>query len=545
MPQIRTRPLNGSTPAQNPVVYGSSLPSKFLNDLATGADSLDVVILGDSNTGSAITGLWGYHNGFSQAFNNRNYACYGLPIYPTMTGATVGTGGWRASNDIVAPTGNLSSGNISGSATAYSVWNPGQIATVTISVASPAVITYTAHGLTLSDPVFFSTSGALPTGLTAGTTYWVASIIDANSFTVAATPQGTAVNTTLAGSGTHTIQTGTWVRYGSASVSPPAKDDWAYIASGSYSNNYNSILLYAAHPLNSASLTLYHRVVFGTFTTGSGSFQGRARDYPGSVTYATGPSQSTVGAAYSANVYEYTFTPAGADMTAAWSGGAATGPCAILSHTIYRRVKGWSVTSHGYLAGYSSVGIQAIVSTLGLTLLQEHLKELRTRQITAGGSGRVLLVVHSGINGSTNEPETAARWTSCHLAVWNKYKAAWNALGYPPSDLAIVSFVGAPKNADDSSNNASAGNLIPVRAAANAMALANPDMTVVDIKNLMNYEQLVYVPSTAPGVALAGAANFYQAGSSNVHLSGGASGTTDGYTVVSNLIISALLAKTE
>ena len=544
MPQIRTRQLLGLTPAQNPVVYGSSLPSKFLNDLATGADSLDVVVLGDSNTGSSVSGMWGYQGGFSQAFNDRKYACYGLPIYPTMTGATLGTGGWRASNEIVAPTGNLLNGNISGSATAYSVWNPGQIATVTISVASPAVISYTAHGLTLSDPVFFSTSGTLPIGLTAGTTYWVASIIDANSFTVAATPQGTAVNTTVAGSGTHTIQTGTWVRYGSASGSPPAKDSWAYIESGAYSNNYNSIVVNSAHPLNSALLTLYHRVVYGTFTTGSGSFQGRARSYGGTI-YATGLSQSTLGAAYSANVYEYTFIPAGVDMTAAWSGGAATGPCAILAHTVYRRVKGWSVTSHGYLAGYNSVGIQAVISTLGLTLLQEHLKELRTRQRTAGGSGRVLLVVHSGINGSTNEPETASRWTSCHLAVWNKYKAAWSALGYPPSDLAIVSFVGAPKNADDSSNNGSPENLIPVRAAANAMALANPDMTVVDIKKLMNYEQLVYVPTTNAGVALAGAANFYQAGSSNVHLSGGTGGTTDGYTVVSNMVISALLAKTE
>jgi hypothetical protein len=120
------------------------------------------------------------------------------------------------------------------------------------------------------------------------------------------------------------------------------------------------------------------------------------------------------------------------------------------------------------------------------------------------------------------------------LAVWNTYKAAWSALGYPATDLAIVSFVGEPKNADDSSNNSDPENLIPVRTAANAMAVANPDMTVVDVKKLMNYQQLVYVPI--------GGANFYQAGSSNVHLSGGASSTTDGYTVVSNMIVSALLA---
>ena len=32
--------------------YGSALPSKFLKDLAAGTDSLDVVFVGDSNTGS-------------------------------------------------------------------------------------------------------------------------------------------------------------------------------------------------------------------------------------------------------------------------------------------------------------------------------------------------------------------------------------------------------------------------------------------------------------------------------------------------------------
>jgi len=182
------------------------------------------------------------------------------------------------------------------------------------------------------------------------------------------------------------------------------------------------------------------------------------------------------------------------------------------------------------MAGYNSALINTTISGIGSPLLQAHLQELRERQIAAGGTGRVLLLTHSGINGN----ETASNWTSCHSQIWTLYKAAWSALGYPSTDLAIVSFVGEPANAADNSNSGTGGNLIAVREAANAMALANPDMTVVDIKKLMNYYQLVYVP--------AGGANFYQAGSSNVHLSGGASSTTDGYTVVSNMIVSALLA---
>jgi len=440
----RTRSLFNNPTNSGPSVYGSRTPGKFLKDLAAGTDSLDIIFIGDSNTGSAIGGMWGYHAGFSQSLNDRNYPCYGIPMYPTMTGFNpagyYALSGWRESAYLDIPNGNLASGNTSGGGTAYSVWSP-------------------------------STN---------------------------------------------------WVRYGSATASPPAKDDWAYIASGTYSANYNAVELLA--------ITLYHRVVFGTFTFGSGSFQGRTRNYSSGAVYATGATQSTLGSSYSTTPYEYSFVPDGQYLNSSWSGPTATGPCAILFHTIYCKRKGWSVTSHGYLSGSSSAQINTIMAGVGSTLLQEHLKAIRTRQIAAGGSGRVLLVTHSGINGN----ETASDWTTCHLGIWNKYKAAWSALGYPASDLAIVSFVGEPRNADDSSSSGAAGNLIAVRAAANAMATSNPDMAVVDIKRLMNYQQLVYVPT--------GGANFYQAGSSNVHLSGGASSTTDGYTVVSNLIISSLLA---
>lgn len=76
---------------------------------------------------------------------------------------------------------------------------------VTISVATPAVITWTGHGLLARQPVIFSTTGALPTGLTAGTVYYVvAAGITANTFSVSATAGGAAIATTLAGSGVHT-----------------------------------------------------------------------------------------------------------------------------------------------------------------------------------------------------------------------------------------------------------------------------------------------------------------------------------------------------
>lgn len=87
-------------------------------------------------------------------------------------------------------------------------WTPvSKVTTVTsISNASPAVVSYTSHGFAANDPVVFSTSGALPTGLTAGTTYYVMSAgLTADAFQVSATADGDAINTSSAGSGTHSV----------------------------------------------------------------------------------------------------------------------------------------------------------------------------------------------------------------------------------------------------------------------------------------------------------------------------------------------------
>ncbi len=79
--------------------------------------------------------------------------------------------------------------------------------TVTITNASPAVVSWTAHGLAENAAVVFTTTGSLPTGLTAGTTYYVKTVLTADTFTVSATPGGTVIDTSGAGSGTHTITT--------------------------------------------------------------------------------------------------------------------------------------------------------------------------------------------------------------------------------------------------------------------------------------------------------------------------------------------------
>lgn len=83
-------------------------------------------------------------------------------------------------------------------------------ATVTITIATPAVISWTTHGRKAGDIVVFTTDGALPTGIVAGTKYYVSSAgLAAGTFRIAPTKAdalaGTGtINTTGTQSGTHT-----------------------------------------------------------------------------------------------------------------------------------------------------------------------------------------------------------------------------------------------------------------------------------------------------------------------------------------------------
>lgn len=95
----------------------------------------------------------------------------------------------------------------------YSAVIPTRIAssldgTFTVTIASPAVVTKAGHGLYLGQKVRLTTTGALPTGLSTGTDYYVI-YVDANTFRLATSlanaKAGTAINTSGSQSGTHSI----------------------------------------------------------------------------------------------------------------------------------------------------------------------------------------------------------------------------------------------------------------------------------------------------------------------------------------------------
>ncbi len=78
---------------------------------------------------------------------------------------------------------------------------------VTMTIAAPGVVTWAAHGLPSGMPIKLTTTGALPTGLVPGTTYYVKTVTT-NTFELAATQGGSSITTSGTQSGVHTATRG-------------------------------------------------------------------------------------------------------------------------------------------------------------------------------------------------------------------------------------------------------------------------------------------------------------------------------------------------
>ena len=86
--------------------------------------------------------------------------------------------------------------------------DPTSLGTATITIATPGVVTRATHGLSTGQVVYLTTTGALPTGLTASTRYWV-NVVTSSTFTLATSLAnalaGTVIATSGTQSGTHTV----------------------------------------------------------------------------------------------------------------------------------------------------------------------------------------------------------------------------------------------------------------------------------------------------------------------------------------------------
>ena len=106
---------------------------------------------------------------------------------------------WETYAAYTHPSGNYDSGTVT-------VTNESRNATCTMTIASPAVVTEAGHGYAAGDKILFRTTGALPTGVTAGQVYFVsATDLATDTFKFSETDGGSVVNTSGSQSGTHTL----------------------------------------------------------------------------------------------------------------------------------------------------------------------------------------------------------------------------------------------------------------------------------------------------------------------------------------------------
>ena len=167
--------------------------------------------------------------------------------------------------------------------------------TFTVTIASPAVFTKSAHGFIGNgrEELTLTTTGALPTGLNTTTKYYVMSTgLSTNTFQVSLIPGGSqAVNTTGSQSGTHTYSVTTYSGSITQPVQPPVStparlEDYIDIKRITYAvnNGFVNATLYFNQPTNpnyagvdfwytrgAANTTAYYLTALNTSRPGAGN----------------------------------------------------------------------------------------------------------------------------------------------------------------------------------------------------------------------------------------------------------------------------------
>lgn len=355
---------------------GSAKAQTLFKNCAAKTDSLDVVTIGDSNTGFVETSGWGYgyHTGMYKRFQSAADE-YASPLYDAMLGTSgdsgysgniFGTGltpAWPADN---------SAGNASG---------PGPIrGLIAAEAASDAdAIAVISHlGIdtaNLSKPFGYDFQGSM---VTAGTTF----------------------------------QTG-------------ANKDCIIV--GTSSNIYVS------------GASMQYRVVYARTTTSGGQFKLGWWNSGSGATFGSYVSTNNASVDVPAAA-QFNFNAPAAAYRVGWDGlgqgvsHCAVGPAAIIGHSLVRQsFKGFCFNNFMYDSGAPTTRLADRSTQMG-SLLNVKLQELRQRQIDCGGNGNVVVVVYSGINGSEN----ASTYTTQAGNIVTTWKNAWAAIGGDPDRIAFV-----------------------------------------------------------------------------------------------------------
>jgi hypothetical protein len=136
---------------------------------------------------TSISSFEGYANGAWSPLGSTNSTSLGL---------------WQ-NKQLIATSQTISTGYSATSAGPITLSAPIAAQTVTITIATPGVLTAATTALPAGTTVILSTTGSLPTGLTAGVTYYVVNP-SGLTFQLSTTSSGSPITTTGSQSGTHT-----------------------------------------------------------------------------------------------------------------------------------------------------------------------------------------------------------------------------------------------------------------------------------------------------------------------------------------------------
>lgn len=422
-------------------IFGSTTATKFFNDCRNGVDSVDVVTIGDSNAGSQGSG---WTCGLAYAMAGAGMKIYATPMFQTAdaTGGNNRTSGMCLPHNHSRWIGNASA---AGTLTAGTVANP--LTTAVTASSAPAI----------------------------------------------------ELKNTLSFNQTITPSIGSFA-YNIAYVDTAVQ--WTSLFGGAITGP--TIQIYESSSMLSGggggNVPLQYRLVYGKFTQSGGSFKLKVM-HTVNTAVATSTSYSTAGAASGFATATLDFnSPLNAGVPrhiyCAFDGfnnggldNAITGPFAAIWHSVVEIAKGYCVSSLIYDSGKTSSQIADRVEGMGSTatsLMGSYLKELRERQIAAGGSGRVVIWNNTGVNG----PDTGTAFVDAMTRIRNAFSTVWVALGYPKRDLAFIFSVTHPQISGSAQEN----SLITQRTSANNWAERNKNdgnnVTVVDISKLFTYTEM-------------------------------------------------------
>jgi len=437
--------------------YGSNFAGSFLRDTINGTDSLDIVVIGDSNAGFPAD------NGYTVAWNRVMQFGLRVPVYATPL---MGGGPTNPSQ--------LTTANSRGDG----LWSLGVAQSWNANTNAGGSNT----GTTFKQMIQSTDTEIVGLRNWLGFNFTNYTVNDTTNKSIF--PQGWMSNPAV-------VEVGQ--RFTSSFNNYIAVSN--QVVSGF--NAFGSELGFGT--AGTGGHALQYRIVHGTFPT-AGSFKPYAFYLGTTGALLRDSSTTSTGGGYGYktkwfDISSFTLAAVGSQpnrVCFTWDGAdsatnadQANGPFACLWQSVIRpNFKGYSVSCLNYFGGLTTTQVAEKVEDCD-KMLDAYLKELRERQIgnTPGsaGTGRVLVFMNSGINGT----ETTTTWPAAAQRIIDRFRARWVATGGSVDNLAFVFTLTHPTT--DAGVTWTA-NRAAVAAAANAYAVANGNnynLAVVDIGQML------------------------------------------------------------